>query len=388
MADLPFHILSLASGVGMLDESVRLVVPGARVVCHVEREAYCAEVLAARAEEEGVAPPPCWSDLRAFDGKPWRGVVDCLTAGYPCQPFSYAGKRAGERDPRHLWPHVARVIAEVRPGVVFLENVAGHLTLGFPVVRRELEGLGYRVTAGLFTASEVGAPHRRTRLFILAVDDGAGGGCGELREPSGGGGFPDGRGECVADARRERPQGIGGDGSAARATGRAGGTLAHTERAGSRAGDPIEQGGAEIGRGRSTDDGRGVADAELVRRYDPEASREDGTRGATAEAGGAVADAADDGWRLDEKRGPEERAAHHGAGTDCLGIFPPGPSDHERWRAILAERPDLAPATEPRLRGLADGMANRNDRLRAGGNGVVALAGAYALCALWAALQE
>jgi len=115
-----------------------------------------------------LAEAPLWTDLASFDGRPWRGVVDTLTAGYPCQPFSRAGRRRGEDDPRHLWPHVCRIIGEVEPGVVFLENVLGHLTLGFPQVREDLEELGYRLTAGLFTAAEIGTSQKRQRLFILA----------------------------------------------------------------------------------------------------------------------------------------------------------------------------------------------------------------------------
>src|SRR5690606_19161558 len=102
-------------------------------------------------------------------GRPWRGAVDIVTAGYPCQPFSVAGKRRGADDPRHLWPHVARIIGEIKPPFVFLENVAHHLRLGFPEVAAGLVGMGYRLAAGLFTAAEVGAPHRRERLFILAI---------------------------------------------------------------------------------------------------------------------------------------------------------------------------------------------------------------------------
>ena len=102
-----------------------------------------------------------------------------LTAGYPCQPFSVAGKRRGADDPRHLWPHVARIIGEVEPPFVFLENVAHHLRLGFPEVASGLVGMGYRLAAGLFTAAEVGAPHKRERLFILAIREGD-----ELADPA------------------------------------------------------------------------------------------------------------------------------------------------------------------------------------------------------------
>ena len=120
-----------------------------------------------------------WDDVGTFDGRPWRGAVDIVTAGYPCQPFSVAGKRRGADDPRHLWPHVARIIGEIEPPFVFLENVAHHLRLGFPEVAAGLVGMGYRLAAGLFTAAEVGAPHKRERLFILAIREGD-----ELADPA------------------------------------------------------------------------------------------------------------------------------------------------------------------------------------------------------------
>ena len=139
---------------------------------HVERETYAAASLVARMEDAALDHAPLWDDIASFDGRPWRGAVDIVTAGYPCQPFSVAGKRRGADDPRHLWPHVARIIGEVEPPFVFLENVAHHLRLGFPEVAAGLVGMGYRLAAGLFTAAEVGAPHRRERLFILAIREG------------------------------------------------------------------------------------------------------------------------------------------------------------------------------------------------------------------------
>ena len=134
MAARPFHILSLCTGGGGLDLGMELAVPATRVVCCVEREAYCGAVLDARMEEQALADAPVWTDLRTFDGRPWRGKVHCITAGYPCQPFSVAGKRLGTDDPRHIWPDVRRIIGEVGPEYVFLENVAGHIVLGLDAV--------------------------------------------------------------------------------------------------------------------------------------------------------------------------------------------------------------------------------------------------------------
>jgi len=163
-----FNILSLCTGGGGLDLGIKLAVPTARVVCCVEHEAYCCEILATRMENKALDDSPVWTDLRTFDGKPWRGVVDCIIGGYPCQPFSVAGKQLGEDDERHLWPDIARIIGEVEPNLCFFENVAGHLSLGADTVFESLERMGYEIAASLFTAAEVGANHKRERLFILA----------------------------------------------------------------------------------------------------------------------------------------------------------------------------------------------------------------------------
>lgn len=169
------NLLSLCAGVGGLDLGLRLALPTARTICYVECEGYCCEVLASRMEDQALDDAPVWTDIRTFDGRPWRGIVDCVIGGYPCQPFSCAGRRRGADDPRHLWPHIARVVGEVQPELCFFENVAGHLNLGFDTVRADLEGLGYEVAAGLFTAAEVGAPCRDRRLFILAAANGISG---------------------------------------------------------------------------------------------------------------------------------------------------------------------------------------------------------------------
>ena len=122
-------------------------------------------------EDKALDDAPVWSDLAAFDGRPWRGKVDMLTAGYPCQPFSTAGKRLGEKDPRHLWPHVRRILGECGAPVLFAENVLGHVSLGLENVRVDLLEMGYEIEAGIFSAAEVGASHIRKRLFLLAYAD-------------------------------------------------------------------------------------------------------------------------------------------------------------------------------------------------------------------------
>ncbi len=116
--------LALCAGIGGISlgfKRARL----ARTVCHVEWDQFCARVLQSRMADGRLDDAPIWDDVRTFDGKPWRGRVDVLSAGFPCQPFSQAGEQRGTADERHLWPDVIRIIREVGPGVVVLENVAG-----------------------------------------------------------------------------------------------------------------------------------------------------------------------------------------------------------------------------------------------------------------------
>lgn len=168
-------ILSICAGGGGLDLGVELALRslGRRSIpiTYVEREAYAAEILASRMDQELLGAAPIHTDVTQFDGRPFSGLVDGIVGGYPCQPFSLAGKRLGADDPRHLWPYIRRLIDQIYPRWCFFENVRGHLSLGAHDVIRDLQGLGYRVAAGLYEASEVGAPHKRERLFILAYAD-------------------------------------------------------------------------------------------------------------------------------------------------------------------------------------------------------------------------
>jgi site-specific DNA-cytosine methylase len=168
-----FTIFDVAAGTGMFSAAVELACAAvgvrARTIGFCERDACAAACLVARMEGKTLHPAPIWDDVGTLDCEPWRGLVDCLCAGYPCQPFSTAGKRLGHRDPRHLWPKVRRAIARIEPRVVFLENVAGHVGKGAGKVLRDFQRIGYRVTAGLFSSRECGAPHARKRLFILAT---------------------------------------------------------------------------------------------------------------------------------------------------------------------------------------------------------------------------
>jgi len=133
----------------------------------VEIEAFVQANLVAKIEEGRMADAPIWSDLKTFPASIFRGKVSGIIGGYPCQPFSSAGKRKGEEDPRHLWPYIRKHVRAVRPLWCFFENVQGHATMGLWRVLSDLEEEGYETTWGIFSAEEVGAPHQRKRVFIL-----------------------------------------------------------------------------------------------------------------------------------------------------------------------------------------------------------------------------
>lgn len=165
-----FNLLSLCTGYGGLDIAISRVF-SIRTLAYCEIEASAVEVILARAEEGKLDKAPIWTDLRTFPIEGFSGMVDILSAGFPCQPFSFGGKRKGNKDERHLWPHIRKIIGIARPKLCIFENVRGLVSLGLPKVIKDLERLGYTTVAGIFKASDVGAPHERARLFILAYPD-------------------------------------------------------------------------------------------------------------------------------------------------------------------------------------------------------------------------
>jgi DNA (cytosine-5)-methyltransferase 1 len=166
--------LSLFTGAGGGVLGTHLL--GFRPIGYVEWDDYCQRVLAQRIRDGFLPEAPIFSDVRAFarDGfaASYQGMVDVLTAGFPCQPFSVAGKQRGADDERNMWPATADVIRIVRPRRVLLENVPG-IREYLPVVVRDLRRLGYRVRRPLqLGADDCGGPHRRKRVWILAYADG------------------------------------------------------------------------------------------------------------------------------------------------------------------------------------------------------------------------
>jgi len=286
---------------------------GVRTVAAVEVSPYRREVLLRR-QVDGMLPMfPIWDNIRTFDGRPWRGVVDLVTGGFPCQPFSTAGKRRGKDDPKNLWPHTIRIIREVRPPVAFLENVPGLLALKyFGEVLGDLAEAGYDAEWMVLGADDLGATHRRKRLWILAYRN-------EERKPE--------LSRMLADLRRW-----------------------------------ARDGGEELGNSMQQPRGK------LRER-----------KQATATDASAVGNS--------NLLGRENAPQRHEAPCFSCGPgqpWPPGPSNSDAWRAIITERPDLAPAVdaESPVRRVADGLAHRVDRLAALGDGWVPVVAAAAFWTL------
>lgn len=145
---------------------------GWRTVCAVEKEPYAREVLLRRQRDGMLDLFPIWDEVQTFDGRPWRGVVDIVTAGFPCQPWSHAGTCPGEQDDRNLWPATLRVIRHVRPHYVLLENVPALLAKRYcGTILAGLAASGFDCRWDCIPASSVGAPHRRDRLWIYGHTD-------------------------------------------------------------------------------------------------------------------------------------------------------------------------------------------------------------------------
>lgn len=174
--------ISLCAGYGGIDLGLKRVISNLRTVCFSEIEAYAAANLVAKMEQGLLDVAPIWTNLKTFPWSEFYGKVDIISGGFPCQPFSTAGHKRGDEDPRHLFPYIRRGIEIVRPAIVFFENVEGIISTklgsdgddvaGTSVllhVLRQLERLDYKTTAGIFSASECGAPHQRKRVFILGI---------------------------------------------------------------------------------------------------------------------------------------------------------------------------------------------------------------------------
>lgn len=350
------NVLALCAGIGGLELGIEEAGIEVENCTYVKRDPYAAAVLAARVESGDLAPGRVVvGDLAALSVS--RGEYDLVTAGFPCQPASAAGKRLGRSDDRWIWPLIADLIAKCEPAQVFLENVRGLLTVdGGAAFRSVLESLlacGLSPRWDLVSAAQVGAPHRRERIFLLA----------DRRDMG-----P----ERVPDALCN--------------------ALRHELERGQRAAREADSGDAE-----PRHLGEGLADAGVG--LLPLAGRGPEGRAGARPAGSCVDDAS--GYRRERDQARAEGArevleqADHAGAVRHLG-WPPGPRDVEGWRRWLAAG-GPAPAVEGRLnadfvealmgfpRGWTDlgaGDAARRERLRCLGNAVVPAQAALAYHAL------
>ena len=165
-----FNELALFAGIGGGIWGGKFL--GWRTVCAVENDCYAATVLAQRQNDGTLEPFPIWSDVRTFDGRAWRGRVDVISGGFPCQDISIAGKHEGIDGSRSgLWSEMARIVSEVMPRRVFVENAPTLVDRGLGRILADFSNLGFDAEWGVFGAHSVGAPpapHSRKRLWILA----------------------------------------------------------------------------------------------------------------------------------------------------------------------------------------------------------------------------
>jgi len=305
-SEKPANVIAFCAGYGGIERGLELAGVNHRVVAYVEIEAFAIANLVSKMETGALGPAPIWSDLKTFPAHLFRDRVGLITGGYPCQPFSAAGKRKGADDPRHLWPHIRRHVQTIRPFRCFFENVEGHISLGLREVIADLEADSYKATWGIFSAAEVGAPHRRKRVFIMAdahprlIDEPLEKICSRRHPASS-------RSSNVADSESKR----------------------------------CEEGGQ-------------------LRPREPE-KRSSG-------CGSDVADASSKGSPREQRAQPEGR----GAGFADSGEKKTGASGSVSW------------SVEPKLGRVAHGVADRVDRLRLLGNGVVPQQAAKA----WTVLSE
>ena len=217
---------------------------GWRTVCAVERNAYAASVLVARQNDRLLPAFPIWDDVCTFDGTAWHGIVDVVSGGFPCQDISAAGKGAGIDGERSgLWKEFARIVCEVRPRFVFVENSPMLTVRGLGRVLGDLAALGYDAEWGVLGANAVGAPHKRDRMWIVAYSEcakrgqecgtrnrlarqycvsqrqegasGAGGGCKNVADTYGS--YKHGRGGTLQMGRKRCESAAAKNGDAARA---------------------------------------------------------------------------------------------------------------------------------------------------------------------------
>jgi DNA (cytosine-5)-methyltransferase 1 len=323
------HELALFAGAGGGILGGHLL--GWRTVCAVERDPYAVGVLLAR-QNDGCLPPfPIWDDVSTFDGRPWRGRVDVVSGGFPCQDISAAGRGAGITGARSgLWGEMARIISEVRPRFVLVENSPMLTLRGLDVVLGDLAAMGFDAEWGVLGADDAGAPHIRKRIWIVASAH-----ADRLRELQPEGSKPDERGR-VSDVGEEFP-------NADRDR-----IQAHRQPFGTETQVPLAERKSEH-----------VADADLHVRRDVSGDERPRTKVDELGVGGPPLDHAD---------GPRLQGAHEQPGDEGL------------WRDATGSSAGAVGwwAVEPDVGRVVDRVAARVDRLKCIGNGQVPAVAALA----------
>lgn len=311
---------------------------GWKCVCAVEYEPSARRMLAARQDDGCLDPFPIWDDVRTFDGKPWRGLVDVVSGGFPCQDISAAGKGAGLDGERSgLWSEMSRIIGEVRPRFALVENSPVLTSRGLGTVLGDLAAMGYDARWGVLGAIDAGAPHKRERIWIVAESRSAG--TGSL-------------------------MGATGD-----ADGRAGGehvpALRQTHGAhGSDRTDPTSE-SEDVSNASSSQDHAKRGDCECGRHTvgrNQEASQQDHGAPDNIMPCGCRGDAAD------TMRDRSQRSGENGGASGQVGLCNRERRNEEQDLSVAAGE---WWATEPDVGRVAHGLASRVDRLRAIGNGQV-----------------
>ena len=365
--------ISLYTGGGGLDLGFRRANPDAVPLLYVERELPTAALLVDHIKAGLLDEAPVWADTGTLDCKPFAGKVDWIIGGFPCQPFSVAGNRKGTDDERWLWEHIRRLASEIRPRYLFLENTPGVLVRdGIGTVLGELSEIGYDAEWVCVRASDVGAPHRRERVFILAhrqLGNAEHDGLSASEEPRGTGqGVIDGQEGKVSSEQLER------SGECSRGSSR----VADSDN---RLGDrPIEE--VRAGRSPSVDGSERVAHAvDTGISASGNGDQREGSKTTEERKDRSQSEPRGSGKQLVNSVSKRRRGWHTG-GKYAEHAFPPGPSASAEWKDILSQRPDLAPAVESKVRGMADGSSRTLDRtplFRILGNGVVPTQAHYAL---------
>lgn len=389
------NYISVCAGAAGLDLAVELALPSTRPVLYVERELPAAAVLAARAAEGAIPDAPVWSDLHTLDPGPWRGLVDGVVGGIPCQGNSLAGRRLLEADERNLWPAFWRLAREVGAWFVVVENVPGIAIPGgdkrSPAdgILEDLAESGWDAEWLRLPASGVGAAHRRERWFLMAYQQD--GRCGGDRlqlqpgRPSQASAESIGGTKAMADAQRGecRVAEAGGRYYAGDAVGRPSETMDDATRINGGCGPGRRRGGSRGG--QST-----APDYELDHTPSPRLNGAGPGSAALLGVGECVSGEGCEDVAYASKPGPQGLAAlaskksndgdaGRSGGAEVLSVFAPGPDD-PRWADILVADPSLEPAVCGMVGGLAGRLdLARADRLRLTGNGVVPLQAAIAI---------